>query len=248
MNRVADILFDPLFVAILLVVSSIALRRRPRVAPWIAGGAAAVLFVFGLRSVANALVRGLEQPVLTSIRPDVTYDAVIVLGGTMNGDVTGDTGQPAFNESVERVLAAYDLLRQNRARFAILSGTSWHAMGSGEPAESRVIADQLAAWGIDRARLVTDEASTTTHENAIARARGWTRDLLVTSAAHMKRARGCFAHEGLAVDTLAVDFEAYDPAKHAGSWLPRASSLRLSADAIHEYVGRLVYRARGWTD
>ena len=37
----------------------------------------------------------------------------------------------------------------------------------------------------------------------LARQRGWTHDVLVTSAAHMARARGCFEEEGLNVDTLA---------------------------------------------
>ena len=107
----------------------------------------------------------------------------------MSADITAETGMPAFSEPAERVLAAFDLLRTGRARNAILSG------GSGAPAEaeSRVIARQLEAWGIDGSRLALDERSLNTHENAvesvrIARERGWVRDVLVTSAAHVARA------------------------------------------------------------
>ena len=64
----------------------------------------------------------------------------------------------------------------------------------------------------------------------------------------MARARGCFAKEGLAVDTLAVDFDATDPARLDASSLPRASALNESTAAIRERVGRWVYRLRGWSE
>ncbi len=245
---------DPLFDALLLLVLAYAIRARaPRLARVVPVVGLGVLLVFGCPLVANRLAYLLESPVLTSIQPDVTYDAVIALGGTMDGMVTADTGAPAYDEAVERVLATFDLLRTNRARFAIISGTSWGAdPGAAEP-ESRLIARQLVAWGIDPARIAVDEVSRNTHQNAIessriARERGWTHDVLVTSAAHMRRARGCFEKEGLPVETMSVDFTAYDPARHWSHLAPRASSLAKSAGAIREWVARLAYRVRGWTD
>ncbi len=141
----------------------------------------------------------------------MTYDAVIVLGGGMNGIITSQTGMPAYTDAAERVLTAFELLRAGRAKSAILSGGVWPGSPPEVKTESRLMADALEGWGIDPSRLVLEERSTNTHENAvesarIARERGFTRDLLVTSAAHMLRARGCFLREGLAVDTLAVDF------------------------------------------
>jgi uncharacterized SAM-binding protein YcdF (DUF218 family) len=175
-----------------------------------------------------------------------------VLGGATYPLVTLDTGAATFGDPVERVLTAFDLLRTNRARFAILSGSSWSAGPGAPPSEGQVLADQLIAWGIDRERLVIEDASRTTHENAVesarvARARGWTRVVLVTSAAHMKRAYGCFAEEGLPVDTLAVDFDAYDPSRHGSPWLPRASALAESTAALRERIGRAIYQLRGWS-
>ncbi len=254
MSHLAQIFLDPLFDALLLLVLSYALRKRaPRLAFALPAAAMALLLFFASPVVSNRLLYALEQPALTSIKPDVTYDAVIVLGGTMDGMVTADTKSPAYDEAVERILATYDLLRTNRARYAILSGSSWNE-GPGEaPPEARLIAQQLAAWGIDPARIAVDEASRNTHENAIestriARERGWMRDVIVTSAAHMKRARGCFAKEGLEADTLAVDFGAYDPARHWSRWGPQASSLAESTGAIREWVARIVYRMRGWSE
>ena len=115
------------------------------------------------------------------------------------------------------------------------------------------MASTLEGWGIDPARLVLEERSTNTHENAveatrIAREKGWTHDLLVTSAAHMQRARGCFLRQGLAVDTLAVDFGSYDPSLTPIGWLPRAGGLAQSTAALRERAGRVVYQLRGWSE
>ncbi|MGO8994891.1 MAG: YdcF family protein [Polyangiaceae bacterium] len=253
MNRIADVLFEPLFAALaLLVLSYVLSKRAPRLAFALPAAALAILVVFSAPAVSNGLQRGLEQPPLTTMRPDAIYDTVIVLGGATNPPVTAETGRPSFNDAVERLLTAFDLLRTNRARSAILSGGNWPGVRPDIEPEAHIMAEQLEAWGIDPARLVIDTRSTNTHENAvesvrIARERGWTRDLLVTSAAHMQRARGCFLREGLEVDTLSVDFRANDPARSSIGWLPRAAALADSTAAIRERVGRFVYRMRGWS-
>jgi uncharacterized SAM-binding protein YcdF (DUF218 family) len=253
-NHIADVLLEPLFIALVLLALSYFLwTRAPRVAFLLPALAFGVLVVFSLPAVATDLQRSLEQPPMTTIKPDVTYDAVIVLGGGTSAPIARETGLPSYNDAVERVLTAFDLLRTNRAKNAILSGGNQASASPDLEPESQVVAEQLEAWGIEPSRLAIEPRSTTTHENAvesvrIARARGWTRDLLVTSAAHMQRAKGCFTKEGLAVDTLSVDFRSYDAAKRALSWLPRAEALANSTGAIRERAGRVVYRLQGWTD
>jgi uncharacterized SAM-binding protein YcdF (DUF218 family) len=256
LNRIADVLLEPLWLALALIALGYVLaflRRAPRVAVALPALAALVLLVFSNPQVSNDLLHGLEVPPLDTMDPAATYDAVIVLGGAMNPAITRATGRPAFNESAERVLTAFDLLRANRAKNAILTG----GLGPDAPpdlrSEARLMADQLEAWGIEPSRLALDEHSTNTHENAvastkIARERGWSHDLLLTSAAHMARARGCFRREGLSPDVLQVDFNAYDPKLTRAGWLPRASALSMSTGAIREWVGRVVYRLRGWSE
>jgi uncharacterized SAM-binding protein YcdF (DUF218 family) len=103
--------------------------------------------------------------------------------------------------------------------------------------------------GIAPDRLVLEEKSRNTRENAvqsaaIIAAHGWKRVLLLTSAWHAPRALGCFHAAGLSPDLLTVDHHAGSGG--AGAWLPRASSLAASTDALREFVGRLVYRAMGY--
>ena len=249
MNRIADVVFEPLAWAALALICSYALRRRaPRLAAALPALAGVVLVFFAIPAVGNGLMRALERPVLSTAQPGVVYDAVIVLGGAMSLEVTADTGQPAYGDGVERMLTAFELLRSGRAKNAILSG----GPGAGQESEAHLMARQLVAWGIDESRLALEEQSENTHENAvgsvaIARAHGWTHDVLVTSAGHMKRAYGCFVNEGLPVDTLAVDFQSSDPSRHRQALLPRAHALAQSTAAIREAAGRIVYRWRGWT-
>jgi uncharacterized SAM-binding protein YcdF (DUF218 family) len=253
-NHIADVLLEPLFIALVLIALSYFLwTRAPRAAFLLPAFGFGVLLVFSAPAVANDLQRSLEQPALTTLKPDVTYDAVIVLGGGVSAPIARETGLPSYNDAVERVLTAFDLLRTNRAKNAILSGGNQASASADLKPESQLVAEQLEAWGIDPSRLAVEPRSTTTHENAvesarIARARGWTRNLLVTSAAHMRRAQGCFTKEGLAVDTLSVDFRSYDKAMGALSWVPRAEALATSTAAIRERAGRFVYRLQGWMD
>jgi uncharacterized SAM-binding protein YcdF (DUF218 family) len=248
LSKTLDALLSPLWWAVALIAVGLgrltpANRRR-----WYALAGLVVLLIFSLEPFANALERALERGATQTYRRDLTYDAVILLGGVVERDAI--SGRPAYNEGVERLLVTFDLLRTNNARFAILSG------GVLDPAvpdlvEASVLARQLVEWGIAPERLVMETRSRNTRENAVESRRmadehGWSRLLVVTSAFHMPRALGCFRAVGLAVDTLPVDYRAYDPARFSGSWLPRAAQLERSTMALREWFGRGVYRLRGY--
>lgn len=94
-----------------------------------------------------------------------------------------------------------------------------------------------------------EAASRNTRENAIetarvASARGWRTLLVVTSAAHVPRAMGCFRALGLEPDVLPVDRRVTDG--RPGEWLPRARYLERSTGVLRELAGRVVYRAMGY--
>ena len=98
---------------------------------------------------------------------------------------------------------------------------------------------------------MTEAHSRNTRENAIesarvAAARGWRTLLVVTSAAHMPRALGCFRAVGLEPDALPVDRRAGDGPPSSRGWLPRAECLARSTLMLRELAGRVVYRALGY--
>jgi uncharacterized SAM-binding protein YcdF (DUF218 family) len=251
LSKWLDVLVEPLAWALLLGLAALALcRRRPAAALASAAAAIAVLWGFSTPWVAGALARAAEEPARDTSRADVTYDAVIVLGGGMSFPGSIAAGRFEVSEAGDRVLRGYELLRAGRARFGVVSGGALDEL-PGSPREAEVAVRMLAAWGVDPSRLVAEANSRNTRENAlecarIVRERGWSRLLLVTSAAHVPRAMGCFRAVGLAPDALPVDRRAGTAPLSLRSILPRASALDRSADVIRELAGRLVYRVAGY--
>lgn len=250
LSKTLDELATPLFWAIALVaIALVAVNRRvARVATWAVSAALLVLYVFSVEPVANALLRGLESSArrVTHEAPATPYDAVIVLGGFVNQG----PDSPDYTEGVDRLLSAYDELRSGRARHVLLCGG--RLTRDTPSAESAVLERQLEAWGIAPDRIVIDDRSRNTRQNAVEAARivhekGWKRLLLVTSAFHFQRAAGCFRRVGLTFDALPVDFRSYDPGRFSGSWMPRVDSLAESTMSIREYVGRIVYSLHGYS-
>ena len=254
LSKLLDVALSPLTWGLALLALAAPLRSRDR-RRWrrrralgLAG--VAVLLLFSSELVANAMQWRLEHEAPSTYREEVTYDAVILLGGVGDERVAAAVGQPAYNQNVERLLTTYRLLRDGDARLAIVSGAAM------DPAledfgEARVLARQLREWGIDGERVVVEARARNTRENAvysaeIVRARGLSRVLVVTSAFHVPRASECFRAVGLEPDFLPVDYRAHPTRLSLRELLPRADALARSTAVFRELFGRLVYRARGY--
>jgi uncharacterized SAM-binding protein YcdF (DUF218 family) len=249
LSKTLDLFLGPLTWVVVFIAAGILLRRRARLAIGLQVLGLAVLYVFSIEPVAGALIRSTEAGVRATYRPEVVYDAVIVLGGGLDPDATEISGRPEYNSAGDRILRGYELLREGRARNVLLSG------GTLDPRpeaiiEAEVLARQLQQWGIEPGRIFTEGKSRNTRENAlesqkIIEQQGWKTLLLVTSAAHLPRAYGCFAALGIRPDTFVADVRS-PPGKRPASWLPRAYHLSASSEALRELAGRWVYRRRGW--
>jgi uncharacterized SAM-binding protein YcdF (DUF218 family) len=200
--------------------------------------------------VQHALDRWAEAGAASTYRADVVYDAVVVLGGMVDLPAMHRSGEVELDDHADRVLKAYELVRAGRARNVLVSGGNAN-LRPGEAAEADVLAGELSRWGVPPSQIVVEGRSLNTRENAIESARlaaahGWRTLLLVTSAAHMPRAVGCFRAVGLSPDTLPVDHRAVNGAGSALGWIPRALVLSRSTDVLRELAGRVVYRALGY--
>ena len=243
LSKTLDLLVAPLSWVLLLMLAALGSARnaKPRIAGGCVASALAVLLVSSSTPVATALARALESTATTTMSPTSTYDVVVVLGGIAAASSTPET--PDFNDAVDRLLAGYDVIRRDRARYIVLSS---------EALEDAALSKQLVEWGVDPERIVLENRSANTHQNAvesakIIRSHGWTRVLLVTSAIHMPRAAGCFRAEGLTFDTLVVDRLAAVTLSPYEIIEPRADALRLVTLALREAVGRAIYRAVGYS-
>ena len=251
LSKIFDIFLSPLSWAI--VLSLFGLRRtrvRKRSSRWPILCASFLLYAFSIEPVANALVASLETPDTKTARDEVTYDAVVLLGGVVDDRATWTHHEPAYNDNVERLLATYDLLRNGHAKVAVISGGAPDAKRA-EVVEARVLAKQLVDWGIPKERVVVEDKARNTRENAVevqrvARRFGWSKIVVVTSAMHMPRALDCFRAVSLDVDAFPVDYRSFDARRFPVNWLPRATFLAESEVAIREMAGRAIYRVQGY--
>lgn len=249
LSKTLDLAFSPLFAALALgALSALAIRRGRRtlsvrlgVIAWLlaylpaTGGAAAFLM---------SVVEDFDGP---RARPDVRYDAVILLGGFAGRNRHGEL---ELSEAADRLLAALRLLRSGQAARVILAGGG--SGGSGGEAESDIAAALLREAGIADERMVLDRKSRNTRENAVetkalADAHGLAKLVLVTSAFHMQRALECMRAVGLHPDAHAVDHPHPMIQGPFDLLAPRSDNLRLSELALRELAGRLVYRLRGFS-
>ena len=250
LSKTLDIVIDPLAwvlgaMSIGLVLLAQGRRRRLGFGLCIAG--LGLLVVGSLPSVADRLWASLESQVPSSERPGETYDAIVLLGG-MVSPLGSTKDAPAWNDNIERLLTTRELLAQGRARAVIVSGGRMPVPGL--PPEAATLAEALVAFGIDRDRIIVEDQALNTRENAartkaLAEQRGLRRLLVVTSAFHLRRAKGCFEAVGLEADYLPVDYRMREPNLDTHVF-PRSDYLGDTARAIRERVGLVVYRLLGY--
>ncbi len=249
LSKALQLALDPLVGATaLLLVAFLWSWRRPGRARGLVLAAWVLLYGLGSGAVAERLVAPLERAF--PVPPDaVRTDAVVVLAGTV--DLARSTPRRVeLYHRAERIFEGARLVTQGRARWLVISG------GSGDPdrpgaREAELLAVLARQLGVPADRIVLETRSRTTHENAaytvpLLRERGFRSFFLVTTAMDMPRAVACFRKEGAEPIPFPVDYRVTPPGSGWKRWVPDATTLVLSAEAIHEYVGYAVYWALGY--
>jgi uncharacterized SAM-binding protein YcdF (DUF218 family) len=237
---------------LLLALAGVLLVARRRDSK--AGVRLLTLFALGVLVCASApvgtwLLRPLEDRFPPMIHAPAQVDGIILLGGAVNVDLSIDRGMPALNLRAGRVTDFVALARRfPNARLVFTGGNAEVLYRHGT--EAGVMRGLLGGLGISPSRVVFEAASRNTHENALysmklVRPARWQRWLLVTSAADMPRAIGCFRAVGWPVMAVPVD---YHTRQHGWGWSADMSAGLAAVDwASHEWVGLVYYRLRGWT-
>jgi uncharacterized SAM-binding protein YcdF (DUF218 family) len=245
------LLLNPLLwiLALLALLLALLLRRRGaagRTPILVCLAAIVVFYLISSPVLSSILLETLESrhPPLTR-RLDPPPEAIVVLGAGLGA---WNTPRPELSGAGRaRLLEGLRLAAEYRGARIVLSG------GVGLPPRP-TSAHVMAAWarrlGVDAERLVLEPRAQTTRGNAVetaalARQRGWTRLVVVTSAAHMPRALASFRAVGLDPVPAPCDFSELGRAS-VGWILPEAEALPGTARFLHEVVGRIWYRLRGW--
>lgn len=234
-----------IFIALLLIIAARRLGRKRGMPALAILSLGLLLWLSATAPVAVSLTRGLEAryPLPAQIQGDV----IILLGGgyyDQAADLTG-IGFPT-GDMAGRLITAARLQRQLGLPIILSSGQVSRHTQAGARIDQRILMD----LGVPATHLYAETLSRDTAENAlyskkICEREGYTRPILVTSAVHLPRAVGLFKAAGLDVLPVPAYRRTWDDHEFTWrSWLPSASALRTTSDALHEYLGILYYRLR----
>lgn len=238
------------WVALLMLVAVLLVRRRPKTSQRLGATAIALLLGLGWEPLPDALIRQLEAryPALPAVTDLNGYAGVVVLGGALESAyVWTQPDQSALNDAAERMTEVLPLLRRQPTLRVLFTGGEGELFG-GSLSEARRAERFFSAQGIGPSQVLYESASRTTYENALLSkalpgvdpAQHW---LLMTSAWHMPRAMASFQKAGWNVQAFPVDFRAglttpwtqYSLVQGVKKW-------KL---ALHEGLGLLAYRLSG---
>jgi uncharacterized SAM-binding protein YcdF (DUF218 family) len=177
---------------------------------------------------------------------------IVVLGGSIDADVSAAHGVAVVAGAADRILASAALARRYPDARIIFTGGSPNLL-SNDAREADYAASLFESLGISSERLIMERRSRNTQENAefskaIAAPKAGERWLLVTSAYHMPRSVGLFRKVGFAVEAYPVDWRVGDRED-----LLRFTALSLEGldrvnIGLREWMGLAAYRATGKID
>ena len=177
--------------------------------------------------------------------PDEVH-GIIVLGGAIDQEVSGSRPGITLSSHAGRLTAFMALARRYQgARLAFAGGGT-------EFREADFAETLFAALGLDPKRIVFERESQTTHQNVVLakkllRPKQGEIWVLITSAFHMPRAVGAFRQSRWPVIPYPVDYKT--PGNGRPHWPADIyEGLNLSDLAMHELLGLMYYRLRGYSD
>ncbi|MEO5374769.1 MAG: YdcF family protein [Alphaproteobacteria bacterium] len=239
---------DPMTVLFLMLAGGGLLLwagRWPRVGRFLIGtGTLAVVLVATVPLGEWSLLRLEDRfPIVRTLPPRV--DGIIVLGGFVDQFISAARGQPSVNGAVGRLIEFVALAREHPEARLIITG------GSGDPLrqdikEAGVARDVLRRLGFDDGRVVFEDQSRNTWENAVfskalmtpAPGETW---VLITSAFHMPRAMGAFR----AVDWPVLPYPVGYQTEGRMTWRIGVGKGLSSLWVAHEWIGLVAYWLMG---
>lgn len=252
LSKIAWIILQPsnlLFGLIALGTLSMLTRRYERLGRWALVMGVVGMLIAGFSPLSQLLIAPLEN---RFPRPDLTRGppiaGIVILGGAEDGRAGLDKELAGLNESAERLTEGASLgLRLKSAR-VLFTGGNGHLLKE-MPPEAVTSGRLLEALGIDKGRLLLEDKSRNTWENAvfskaIAAPQPGERWLLVTTAWHMPRAIGCFRAAGFPVEAWPVDYRLSPAVKFEDSYI---TGLRQLDFIVREYIGLVAYHLTGKT-
>ena len=171
--------------------------------------------------------------------------AIVVLSSSVKSAGHGLPFSLPDNDTYERCAIAAWLHLHGHPLPLLVSGGA----GAGKRVYADAMRQVLINSGVSDAMIWSERESQSTHENAILSGRilrehQIQRIVLVTEAKDMLRAERCFVKEGFTVIPYAIAISRHSRA--IDDVLPSWKTIAANERTLHEVVGYLWYRLRGW--
>ena len=187
-------------------------------------------------------------------------EVIVVLGGGTEPQ-TNPRPTVELNGAGDRIIYAAKLYHTGKAAHILLSGGNINLVEGIISTPASQMAEIIKELGVPSDALWIEDRSRNTYENALyaqalLREKGFTRVILVTSAAHMPRSVALFTHQGIEVIPAPTDFSvtesgwqelfSQDPSIQLMNILPNVSNLSMTTNIMKEYIGMVIYHIQGW--
>lgn len=193
------------------------------------------------------------EPTTPDLKPTQHFKVAVLLGGMTWYDARQD--RPQFLRSADRLFQTLPLLKNGQAERVLITGGSGSILHP-EEREADILKKYLLKIGFADSSFIIENCSRNTRENAL-----FTKHLMdslkyshtdsvlfITSAFHLRRAKGCFHKAGMDNVVLYPTDRYSGPRKIELDYLfiPNAEALETSTLLIHEIVGFITYKLKGY--
>ncbi|OJF95072.1 YdcF family protein [Pararhizobium antarcticum] len=213
--------------------------------------AVTLLFLTLFTSTGSYALQALENRFPRPQNPPNSVSCVIILGGAFENEVMATRGGLEFNQSADRFIEGLRLARLYPDARILVSGGDGSFSGAYE-GDAQASTTFFSTFGIDPARLIRDETSRTTFENAantkdLLERNALSNCLLVTSAFHMPRSVGLFRKLGIPVVPWPTDYRTSGRVSLWPDFSQPSLNAQLTTTALREWTGLLAYYISGRT-
>ena len=254
LSKIFWLLVQPVNLTGLLLLAAVVAQvvRWRRLAITASLGAFVVLGVSAWTSLGALMLHPLEDRFARPAALPETVDGIIVLGGGFEGAINRVRGGYELNSGGDRFVEAAIMARRYPNAKVVISGGSGALVLEGE-ADADTVPRLLEALGVSRDRMVLENRSRNTVENA-----RFTRQLvapgpsenwlLITSAFHMPRSVALFRREGFDVIAWPTDYRTTGQETIGLAQDNQIDTLQASSLAVREWIGLIAYRLTGRID
>jgi uncharacterized SAM-binding protein YcdF (DUF218 family) len=251
---IEQLIFPPgLFLLLILIIILLFLSKRKKIALWLTF----IFIIFGyifsswlgewllLRPLENSTIPLKHQNELIEKDKLDEYAMIILTGGMVEGSPAAGAYNAEIGEiSLARLYGGFKIYQDYPVDIFVSGGMT---LGKRDTFSiARVMKEVLVSWGIDPDKILLEENSRTTLENAVytldklaeKKYRGM---ILVTSALHMKRSLQLFQNQEMEVIPAPVNY-IFEENPYFITFFPNIFSFEHNVRALHEWIGILYYR------